>query len=226
MNRHTLLLLTICIAATACKKEKEETPAPTGPPAPTITHRGEFSAFRSVDDFGWGPVENNSVSAIVTMADGTTMNVDSVRANGVLLGNLGPGTYFTIGMDLSTEALVWDLGSEAADIAFTHSSSGIGYPTVSAITSGGNVPSGSSYTLSCGTITGADSVYFSLGGLWFAAPGNVTSHTFSAAEIQALVRPESHMASIQAMRIQRATYDGMACRFGKASSRTVMVLVE
>lgn len=227
MNLHTLLLLTACLAVTACKKDKEEDPAPTTP-TPSNTHRATLSASRSVSDLGMGPTESSTATAFFHTSAGEAVNVDSVHVNGMELGNFSTGMYVAssfAGLDLSTETLVWDVSFDASDIAFTHSASEIGYPTVSAITSGGNAPRGSSYTLSCGTVTGADSVQFTLGSLVRTLPGNATSHTFTAAEVGSM-GSEEYTASIRAMRRQTATYSGMACVFLKTSSYTVMVLVE
>lgn len=82
----------------------------------------------------------------------------------------------------------WE-GTGATWEAFSASTSQ-GFSTVNTITSGGSISTGSSYTLSSGSVANADSVLYAVygpgGSKLVTVAGNVTSYTFTASDLSGL----------------------------------------
>ncbi|MCC6541686.1 MAG: hypothetical protein IT225_05660 [Flavobacteriales bacterium] len=212
-----------------CRKEDSE-PEPAPPdPTPAATYHASFTAIRSMDDLGGGvPVSAYSARASFTAPDGSPVEMDTVRVNGLDMVQVIAGQYVAtdvMGLDLSTEELVWVAGDADAGSDITEPVNDLVYPSVGVITSADTVPDGAGYTLTCDGVSGADSVVFVLGSLQRTLAGNVATCTFSAAEVQGL-GAELYMASITALRVRHGTIGEVACRFGKGYTRSVMILVE
>ncbi len=222
-----IALLVVCLAA--CKKDDPEAdPAPT--PSPSVpAYQASFTATRSFLDTGNG---NTSTGVLATLSlrssSSTPVTVDSVKVNGVRAVQALTGYYVvdgSMGLDLSNEDLVWQVTDQATGMALDRSLSDMVYPTVAPITSASVVAEGSDHTLACEGVVGADSVIFVLGPLQKRFAGNVSSCTFTAAELQGLVT-ELYQATITAVRSRTTDVGDVRCRSAKADSRALMVLVE
>lgn len=119
-------------------------------------------------------------------AGSVTLNSESLSKQSNNSYVFTPSTSQPSGISLGG-TLYWEATGNSWP-AFTGSTSQ-DFATVSTISSS-DIASGSSYTLTCGGVTSADSVYFGIygpdGNEYFIAPAGTNSHTFSASEVNAI----------------------------------------
>lgn len=86
------------------------------------------------------------------------------------------------GIDYNGDVM-WSVTGGNGIASFDHNANNIGFPTAGAITSSDQIDIASGYTLTCESVSGADSVLFLIGGTTKTLAGNATECTFTAAEL-------------------------------------------
>ena len=167
----------------------------SNPPTPTFTDGdGSLVAVKSVTfqdvpvvgqvqvDLGLGVAAffNNGNTSSLVEAGSVTLEGESLERQENNSYVYLPSQTSPTGIDFSGNPN-WEVGGAGSVGTFSRQTS-IGFPNVGAITSGTTVNSGSDYTLTIANVSGADSVIFMCGGVLHTRAGNVTSHTFTAAE--------------------------------------------
>jgi len=76
----------------------------------------------------------------------------------------------------------WSVSGAGSISGFDHTTA-VNFPVVGSITSSQTISSGNDYTLTVANVSLADSVIFMLGGVVHIEAGNVTSSTFTSAEV-------------------------------------------
>ena len=127
------------------------------------------------------------------------------------------------GLDFGSTAS-WEVSGAGNIPAFTHTT-GIGFPTLGAITSDDVVPATGDFTVSVNNVSGADSVYFMLGGVIHIEAGNATSSTFTEAEIDGMGSGAS-FAQVAPYNWEEATKSGKLFYFVMEKVRTQSVTIE
>jgi len=127
------------------------------------------------------------------------------------------------GIDFSN-GVTWDVSGDNGFGAFTHSPTNA-FPTVSEITSGDVVSKSSGYTLTCNTVTSADSVLFLVGEVSKTLAGNATSCTFSSSDLSS-VDEGTTFVQIVPYTFSSATVGGKTICFGKEMVQQLSVEVE
>lgn len=215
-------------------------PDPTSePPTPTITDGyGTLVAVKSVTTFdpGFGvPVTEIDMGiASAAFTDGTNydnfVNAGVVEVEGQELSQFDNNSYvFTpsqtdpTGIEYSSSP-EWVVGGAGDIPGFTHTV-GINFPTVGDINSSTTVPSSGDFTVSVPNVSGADSVYFMLGGVIHIEAGNVTSSTFTEAEIDGMSSGAS-FAQVAPYKIESDIYSGKTFYFVTEKVVTQSVTIE
>jgi len=178
--------------------ETTTTPTATAPSGYTPTYTGTFAALIgiktiSTTDTPIGPVETSVGTAVAVFSEdggANFMTAGTVSVDGSNLTAQTNNSYvFTPGSSSPTglsfgSTQNW-AGTGAGWPAFTTSTS-VGFPTVSAISSS-DVTMSSGYTLNCGANVAADSIYFAVYGPSGTAikivAGGTNSYTFSASDL-------------------------------------------
>ena len=131
-----------------------------------------------------------------------------------------PGYYSTSdqgGLDLASENASWVVEGGNGFMGFTHSASDISYPHADTVTSSGTLHLSAGYVLTCGSVSGADSVTFQVGYRAKTLPGNATSCAFTASELNGLTAGSTGMAaSIRAGKYSHHATGGKHLFFNKA----------
>ncbi len=86
------------------------------------------------------------------------------------------------GIDYNGDVM-WSVTGGNGIAGFDHNANTLGFPTAGEITSSDQVDIASGYTLTCASVSGADSTLFLIGGAIKTLAGNATSCTFTAAEL-------------------------------------------
>ena len=166
----------------------------------------------------------------LTAASPSRVNVGTVTANNTTdLDYEGetylnkPGTSDPQGINWSS-GVTWKITGDNGYTAFTHTPTNR-FPTVSAITSDATVTKSSGYTLSCNTITGADSVLFLVGDVAKTLGPTATSHTFSASDLAGLSTGTS-VAQIVPYTFSSKDFGGKTICFGKEAVRQLVVDIQ
>lgn len=166
----------------------------------------------------------------LTSASPSRVNVGTVTANNNTdLDYEGetyiskPGTNDPQGINWSS-GVTWKITGDNGYTAFTHTPSNR-FPTVSAITSNATVTKSAGYTLSCNTITGADSVLFLVGDVAKTLGPTATSHTFSASDLSSLANG-TNIAQIVPYTFSSKDFGGKTICFGKEAVRQLVVEIQ
>ena len=109
--------------------------------------------------------------------------------------------------------------------AFNQSVTSIQFPDVDTISSASTIDLSMGYTLTTGTVTGADSVIFTVGDVLKTLPGNSTSCTFTAAELSGLSAGQS-IAQVAAYKYTNINVGGGDYYFGKETVQTKSVTLQ
>ncbi|MBI1288809.1 MAG: hypothetical protein GC178_14670 [Flavobacteriales bacterium] len=241
--RFLVLAGAVSFAVASCNTKKDDTSTPSDPasdpPTPTVGEGyGTLSAVKTVTtiDPGFGlPTQEIELGiAAAAFFNGTDystfVNAGSVSAEGESLTQYENNSYAYTpsqtnpsGIDFGSTAS-WDVGGAGDIPAFTHTTS-IGFPTLGTISSATTVPATGNYTLSVSNVTGADSVYFMLGGVVHVEAGNATSSTFTEAEIDGM-GSGSNFAQVAPYKIEAATKSGKQFFFVTEKVKTQSVTIE
>lgn len=233
------LICTMSLLVVSCKKEnpepEEQTPTastPTGSTTPIPSNAdGVMWAIRSTSSFQGFAIEIGT--AVGIFMNGTTdlVNVGTVSVNSENLTASSNNAYtFTpnqtspTGLDFSNST-DWSVSGGNGHAAFTYDASSLVFPTGSAITSAATVTKANGYTLTCSSVSGADSTLFLIGNVSKTVPGSANSCTFSASELSGLSAGTS-VVMIVPYKLMQATINGKNYYFGKERVNQLAVTIE
>ena len=141
----------------------------------------------------FGPIDTELGTAVAAFSEdggASFMSAGAVDVDGNVLAAQANNSYvYTPGVSNPTgitygNTVNWT-GTGSAWPSFTASSS-MGFSTVTEISSG-DVPTTSTYTATCSSVTNADSVYFGIygpdGSTYYVVEGGISSYTFTAADL-------------------------------------------
>lgn len=241
------MLCATVVLMTACKKEEPATPNTPGggggsssTPSTTPVYTDADAVLAAVrvtttQSTPIGPVDvllGVASASFSTDQFATFVNVGSVSCNGEALTPQANNTYVfqpgatnPTGIDLtSSNEVTWSITGGGGFNAFTRTVGGP-FPTSGAITSSETVVRSNGYTLTTSSVLNADSVIFTLGSLVRTLPGNASSCTFTAAELNGLAAGTS-LAQIVPYNATREVVDGKVMYFIKQASRSRTITLQ
>jgi hypothetical protein len=242
-NSKTSLFVLVCslsMLISSCKKEdiipEEPAPTPASTPAGSTTPTpigadGVMWAIRSSSTVQGFTIEIGT--AVGIFMNGTTdlVNVGTVSVNSNNLTASSNNAYtFTpnqtmpTGLDFSSST-DWAISGGNGHAAFTYDASSLVFPGGSAITSSTTVTKANGYTLTCSSVSGADSTLFIIGNVSKTLAGSANSCAFSASELTGLSAGSS-VAMIVPYKLMQATINGKNYYFGKERVNQVSVTIE
>ncbi|AEA44188.1 hypothetical protein [Fluviicola taffensis] len=234
------ILLGMGLLVVSCKKETPEpvveTPTPVNTPAgsttPTPTDAdGVMWAIKSSSTIQGITIEIGTAVGIFMNGNTDLVNVGTVSVNSQDLTAATNNAYtFTpsqtspMGLDFSSST-DWSVTGGSGHAAFTYDASSLVFPTGSAVTSSATVNKANGYTLSCATVSGADSTLFMVGNVSKTVSGSANSCTFSPAELNGLSSGTS-IVSIVPYKLMQTTINGKTYYFGKERVNQLTVTIE
>lgn len=238
-------LIALAFAATGCNKEEAVEPTPAGGGStntggasvnPVLAGAdGALFAVKTVtiQDIPFiGPIEVEINTGVGSFYDdaGASIQAGQVRCNDSLFTYQNNAYFFQqstsnpTGLDFSG-GVEWDVTGGNGIPAFTRQITAIPFPVVEAITSAITFPRDVDYTLSTTNVTGADSVYFTVGGVFKRLGGNATSCTFTAAELSTLSAGTS-IVQIAAWTYTSEDIAGKTIYFGNETVQTRTITLQ
>lgn len=239
----SILFTLLCVtglALVSCKKEnpvpEEPTPTPvntpTGSTTPTpVGADGVMWAIKSTSSVQGFTIEIGTAVGIFMNGTSDLVNVGNVSVNAQNLSvasnnayTFTPGQTMPTGLDFSSSTN-WSVAGGNGHAAFTYDASSLTFPSGSAITSPATVTKANGYTLTCSTVSGADSTLFMIGNVSKTISGSVTSCTFSSAELSGLSTGTS-VVMIVPYKLMQTTINGKNYYFGKERVNQLAVTIE
>lgn len=244
--KNTLFFLIISLLFTACIKDPFATTNNTtnSPSAPTPNAcPGADGALWAVKSITTQNVGNGIPPINITIGTGVgffssngisanpmnRVSVGTVSLNGTDADYQGE-TYVTIpstttptGISFSN-GVTWNVSGDNGFAGFNHTPNNT-FPTASEITSGNTVDKANGYTLTCNTVSGADSVLFLVHDIAKTIGGNATSCTFSASELAGLASGTTFV-QIVPYSMSSAVFGGKTICFGKEMVQQLSVTVQ
>lgn len=244
----SLLLTAATLTLGACKKDDDEPETPSTPSTPNNNGQASTTpSFPGAAGSLWGvntysiqstPIGDFEIEAgvgiaIFPSADNASVYVSggTVTLNDVALTEQSSHAYLSMpttanptGIDLSSGTTHWVVSGSANVPAFDRTPS-FSFPTVQPVTSSTTVVRADGYTLSAGSVSGADSVVFAVGGILKTLPGGNSSCSFSAAELASLSAGPS-IVQVAAYTFEHEVIDGKDIYFGKETVRTRSVTIQ
>ncbi len=240
--RFSMLAVAVSLSVASCNLGDEpETPTDpsSNPPTPTFgAGYGTLAAVKTITTFdpGFGvPVQEitlglGSAGFTDAMDYSNLINAGTVSLEGENLTKADNNAYYSspsqtdpTGIEFSGNP-TWEVSGSGVIPAFTHTT-GIGFPTLGTITSSTTIPGSGDYTLTVSNVSGADSVYFMLGGVVHVEAGTATSSTFTEAEINTMGTGAS-FAQVAPYRFEMATKSGKEFYFVTEAVKTQSVTIE
>lgn len=182
-------------------------------------------AFEITIGTGVGFFTSNGLGA----ATPTRVSVGNATANGTTMDYMGE-TYIATasasqatGIDW-TNGVSWEITGDNGYPAFTHTPTNL-FPTATEITSADVVDKGTGYTLTCNTVSNADSVLFLVGGVHKTLGPTATSCTFSSSELSGLDNG-TQLVQIVPYTYSSAVFGGKTICFGKEMVQQLSVTVQ
>ena len=241
-GRFLVLAGAVSFSITSCNTDDTpETPSDpaSNPPTPTFgVGYGTLAAVKTITTFdpGFGvPVQEivlglGSAGFTDAMDYSTLIEAGTLTLEGETLTKADNNAYYNsptqtnpTGIDFSGNPS-WEVSGSGAVPAFTHTTS-IGFPTLGTITSATTIPGSGDYTLTVSNVSGADSVYFMLGGVVHTEGGNATSSVFTEAEINTMGTGTNFM-QVAPYRWEMATKSGKDFYFVTEAVKTQSVTIE
>lgn len=242
-GRFFFLAGAVSLAVSSCNLGDDEPETPTdpasNPPTPTFTEGfGTLAAVKTVTTFdpGFGVPVQEIVLGLGSAGffDGTNydqlLNAGTVTLEGEQLTQYENGAYLSqieqtnpTGIDFNGNP-TWEVSGSGDIPAISHTTN-IGFPTLGSITSSTTIPGTGSYTLTVSNVSGADSVYFMLGGVVHIEGPNTTSSTFTEAEIDGM-GTGSNFAQVAPYRFEPQTFSGKQFFFVTETVKTQSVTIE
>jgi len=202
-GRFLLVAGVVSMSIASCNTdETPETPVDpaSNPPTPTFgVGYGTLAAVKTITTFdpGFGVPVQEIVLGLGAAGFTDALDYSNLIVAGTLtlegetLTKADNNTYYNsptqtnpTGIDFSGNP-TWEVSGSGAIPAFTHTTS-IGFPTLGTITSATTIPGTGDYALTISNVSGADSVYYMLGGVTHIEAGSATSSTFTEAEINGM----------------------------------------
>lgn len=196
-----MVLISIC-AFTACESDDDDTtPTPSDDSGnnsnqtfePSISFSGADATLIAVQSVSSTIAGNFTIGTAVGVFydNGVLIDAGTVSAEGTDL-TLNANNSYTATASASnptginyTTPIEWSVSGNNGFAAFTESVNR-SFPTADAITSGETIDKSDGYTLSTSSITGSDSVLFTIGNVSKIMSANTTSYTFSSQELSVL----------------------------------------
>ncbi|MCF8276230.1 MAG: hypothetical protein K9J17_05790 [Flavobacteriales bacterium] len=241
-GRFLVLAGAVSFSITSCNTdETPETPTDpaSNPPTPTFgVGYGTLAAIKTVTTFdpGFGvPIQEivlglGSAGFTNALDYSNLIDAGTITLEGETLTRAENNAYYNsptqtnpTGIDFSGNPS-WEVGGSSGVPAFSHTTN-IGFPTLGAITSATTIPGTGDYVLTVANISGADSVFFMLGGISHTEPGNSTSSTFTEAEINTMGTGASFM-QVAPYRWEMATKSGKDFYFVTETVKTQSITIE
>lgn len=210
ISRRALTISVLCVGVifTGCDKKDDETPPPAAQPTPTPTPpknpepkfdggSGTLTAvkvrsfqdlFIEVElDFGIavGGFYDNPESGIFHDAGTVSCNSNELTKQENNSYAYTPDIANTEGIDFDGNTVTWEVSGSAEVPTFSQTVT-FAFPDVKNITSGEIIDKSDGYTFTCGGVFNADSILFLVGDILHTVAGNVTSSTFTSAELSTL----------------------------------------
>lgn len=242
LGRFLVLAGIVSFAVTSCNTddtpEAPEDPA-SNPPTPSFAVGfGSLAAVKTVTTFdpGFGvPVQEivlglgsagfTDGTDFINLIDGGTVSLEGENlekfSNNAYASQ--PSQTNPTGIDFSSNP-VWVVSGAGEVPGFTHTT-GIGFPTLGTITSSTTIPGTGDYVLAVSNISGADSVFFMLGGIAHTEPGNSTSSIFTEAEINTMGTGTNFM-QVAPYKWEMGTYSGKDFYFVTEAVKTQSITIE
>lgn len=241
--KNTIFFIAICLSFVACIKDPlNNTPTNSTPTTPSAPANCDATlwAVKSNTKYdpgfglpqttiqlgtGIGLFSSNGLSS----ASITRVNVGTVKLNSTSMDYIGESYITTAtstnptGIDFSG-GVTWEVSGDNGFSAFTHTPTN-SFPSVSDITSGTTVTKASGYTLTCNTVSGADSVLFLVGDVHKTLGGNATFCTFSSSELSSLGNG-TQLVQIVPYSYTTAVFGGKTICFGKEMVQQLSVTVQ
>lgn len=244
--KNAFLFLTVCLLFTACIKDPFQTTTATNnnttPPTPNAcpTADGALWAVKSITTQntiqGVPPISITLGTGIGFFASNglaanpmTRVEVGTVSINGTQADYIGE-TYLATasttnptGVDFGN-GVTWEVSGANGFGAFTHTPTN-NFPTVTEITSPDVVDKANGYTLTCSTVSGADSTLFLVGNVVKTLAGNATTCTFSASDLSGSDNGTS-LVQIVPYTMSSAVLGGKNICFGKEMVQQQSVTIQ
>lgn len=184
-----------------------------------------FPAATIVLGTGVGVFSSNGLSS----SGMNRVNVGTVKLNSKTMDYQGE-TYIATasqtdptGIDFSS-GVTWEVSGGNGFGAFTYTPTNT-FPSATSITSSSTVTKSAGYTLTCNTVTGADSVLFLVGDVPKTLGGNATSCNFTSAELSGLSNG-TQLVQIVPYSMVSAVVGGKNICFGKEMVQQLTVTVQ
>jgi hypothetical protein len=156
---------------------------------------------------GIAAFSNSSNYSSLADAGNVSLNSESLQKQSNNSYVFTPGVANPTGIDFSG-GINWSVaGNSASGVpAFTHTVSH-GFPNAGNITSGDEVSKGAGFTITISNISNADSVYFLINDKLKSFAGNVTTASFSAADLSGLSKGQG-IITVAPWKFSTAQYGG------------------
>lgn len=216
MRSSILCSLFVLSLVASCKKDDDDplapSPTPSQPlPPPDAWMMGKIMRY-------WDVEFPLAYARFYNYDNDNTILVDvgNVSVNGTTLVNAP--NYVANPADIMSGAMEWQLDGMSEFGGFTQSADAISFPEFGEITSS-VIASGSDFTISLDSMSGADSVKFLIHGfsgqdITAQLPGNQTSYQFTAAEINTLGIGTASI-EVTGKKYHRMTINGKIIQFEK-----------
>lgn len=239
--------MALCLLATACSKDDDDsaTPEPTGggstnnnAASTTPLVNGADGALFAVSTATTyevpfvGPIAIDLNTGVGVFYDdaGAKVNAGTVRCNDSLFTFQNGAYYFQqsigniTGLDFGP-GVNWNVTGGSGIPAFTRSITSIPMPSVGDVNSATTINRATDYTLSVPFVSGADSVYYTVGGLLKRTGGGATSCVFTAAELGTL-NAGTNIVQVAAFTYYGENIGGKDIYFGKERVITKSVTLQ
>lgn len=240
--RFLIMAGAVSMAITSCNTDDTpDTPTDpaSNPPTPTFgVGYGTLAAVKAITTFdpGFGvPVQEivlglGSAGFTNAMDYSNLIDAGTLTLEGTTLTKADNNAYYNsptqtnpTGIDFSGNPS-WEVSGSAGVPAFSHTTN-IGFPTLGSITSATTIPATGDYVLTVSNVSGADSVYYMMGGVVHIEAGTATSSTFNEAEIDGMGSGTNFM-QVAPYRWEMATYSGKDFYFVTESVKTQSITIE
>ncbi|MBP9151551.1 MAG: hypothetical protein KBF73_04640 [Flavobacteriales bacterium] len=240
-GRFLLLAGAVSFSITSCNTDEPETPVDpaSNPPTPTFgVGYGVLAAVQTVTtiDPGYGlPIQEivlglgsggfTDATDFSNLIDGGTVTLE-----GEELTRTDENSYYSpisqtnpTGIEFNGNP-TWEVSGSGSVPAFTHTTS-IDFPTLGDITSSTTIPGTGAYLLRVANVSGADSVYYMLGGVVHIEPGTATFSVFLESEIDGMGTGATY-AQVAPYRFEVANKSGKDFYFVTETVKTQSVTIE
>lgn len=206
---------------TACDKDDDKADPTTPTSSSSSSSNNNPISFNGADgtliavksSTAAGPVTIDIGSAVAVFYNsGNLVDVGTVNAEGTDLTKNSNNSYTASAsasspMGISyTIPINWVVSGANGFASFSEDNNN-NFPTASAVTSGATVSKSNGYTLSTSSISGADSVLFTIGSVNKVMSASTTSYTFSSSELSGLANG-SNVVSIAPYNFYNKTISG------------------